>query len=85
MKVTMIFIVVCMLAGSGLGFRPMGRTAVRLAPVKMSDLVLAAMPTVEEWLDVADPKLKKATMGMFRAFTGHDAAIEPLLKRRGLI
>jgi peptidyl-dipeptidase Dcp len=25
------------------------------------------------------------SMGMFRAFTGHDAAIEPLLKRRGLI
>lgn len=25
------------------------------------------------------------SLGMFRAFTGHDAAIEPLLKRRGLI
>jgi peptidyl-dipeptidase Dcp len=25
------------------------------------------------------------SMGMFRAFTGHDAEIEPLLKRRGLI
>jgi len=68
MKVAMIFIVVCMLAGSGLGFRPMGRTAVQKLPsLKMSDLVLAAMPTIEEWLDVADPKLKKATMGMFRA------------------
>lgn len=34
----------------------------------MSDsLVLGAMPTIEEWLDVADPKLKKATIGMFRA------------------
>ena len=34
----------------------------------MSDsMVLAAMPTIEEWLDVAEPKLKKATMGMFRA------------------
>jgi len=31
------------------------------------DLTLAAQPTVEEWLDVCDPGLKKATMAMFRA------------------
>jgi sedoheptulose-bisphosphatase len=29
--------------------------------------VLAATPTIEEWLDVAEPGLKKATLGMFRA------------------
>ena len=29
--------------------------------------VLAAQPTIEEWLDVADPGLKKATLAMFRS------------------
>lgn len=29
--------------------------------------VLAAQPTAEEWLDVVDPGLKKATLAMFRA------------------
>ena len=32
-----------------------------------TDLVLGANPTIEEWMDVAEPGLKKATMGMFRA------------------
>lgn len=27
----------------------------------------AAQPTIEEWLDIAEPKLKKATMAMFQA------------------
>lgn len=48
-------------------FRPLGRAFRTSVGLKMSDLNLAAMPTIEEWLDVADPKLKKATMGMFRA------------------
>jgi hypothetical protein len=29
--------------------------------------VIAANPTAEEWLDVCEPGLKKATLGMFRA------------------
>lgn len=29
--------------------------------------VLAATPTIEEWLDVCEPGLKKATLAMFRA------------------
>lgn len=29
--------------------------------------ILAAQPTIEEWLDVADPGLKKATLAMFRS------------------
>lgn len=29
--------------------------------------VLAAQPTIEEWLDVAEPGLKKATLAMFRS------------------
>jgi hypothetical protein len=29
--------------------------------------VLAAVPTVEEWLGVAEPGLKRAVLGMFRA------------------
>lgn len=31
-----------------------------------NDLVTGALPTIEEWLDVAEPGLKKATMAMFR-------------------
>ena len=30
----------------------------------MSDLNLSATPTVEEWLDVCEPGLKKATLGL---------------------
>ncbi len=55
-------------------FRPMTVTTIRshqcsryTALSMMSDLVLAANPTIEEWLDVAEPGLKKTTMGMFRA------------------
>ena len=36
----------------------------------MSDFasqVLAAQPTIEEWLDVAEPGLKRATLAMFRS------------------
>eukprot|EP00595_Chromulina_sp_UTEXLB2642_P003435 CAMPEP_0196761382 /NCGR_PEP_ID=MMETSP1095-20130614/599_1 /TAXON_ID=96789 ORGANISM="Chromulina nebulosa, Strain UTEXLB2642" /NCGR_SAMPLE_ID=MMETSP1095 /ASSEMBLY_ACC=CAM_ASM_000446 /LENGTH=315 /DNA_ID=CAMNT_0042110851 /DNA_START=206 /DNA_END=1153 /DNA_ORIENTATION=- len=33
----------------------------------MSDQVLAATPTIEEWLGVVDPELKKSIMAMFRA------------------
>lgn len=29
--------------------------------------VLAAQPTIEEWLDVADPGLRRATLAMFRS------------------
>lgn len=31
----------------------------------MSDQVLAAQPTIEEWLYVCDPGLRKATMGKY--------------------
>ena len=33
----------------------------------MSDLTLSATPTIEEWLEVCEPGLRKATLGMFRA------------------
>ena len=55
-------------------FRPMTVTTRRSqqcnrnsALSMMSDLILGANPTIEEWLDVAEPGLKKTTMGMFRA------------------
>ena len=57
-----------------IAFRPMTVTTRRShqcssnsALSMMSDLVLAASPTIEEWLDLAEPGLKKTTMGMFRA------------------
>ena len=31
------------------------------------DLNLAARPTVEEWLDLCEPGLKRVTLGMFKA------------------
>lgn len=51
---------------------PMSRVNVRLqkSSLQMSDYqsqVLAAQPTIEEWLDVAEPGLKKATLAMFRS------------------
>jgi len=57
-------------ARSVLSLQPQhGRAGARVSrtSLQMSDLVLAAMPTIEEWLDVADPKLKKTTIAMFRA------------------
>lgn len=40
----------------------------RMQSLRMSeDLTLAAQPTAEEWLDLCEPGLKKATMAMFRA------------------
>jgi hypothetical protein len=42
----------------------------RSSSLQMSDFatqVLAAQPTIEEWLDVAEPGLKKATLAMFRS------------------
>ena len=55
-------------------FRPMspmrlqrGMTVSMAFDGPATDLVLGANPTIEEWMDVAEPGLKKATMGMFRA------------------
>jgi len=50
-------------------FRPTRTTLVRPhTSLRMSESqVLAAQPTIEEWLDVAEPGLKKTIMGMFRA------------------
>jgi sedoheptulose-bisphosphatase len=65
-----LLVVVCLSSYSVLGFvrGPAANSFSRRSALKMmSDLNLAAMPTVEEWLDVADPKLKKATLAMFRA------------------
>lgn len=39
----------------------------KISHLKMSDQVLAAQPTAEDWLSVCEPGLKKATMAMFRA------------------
>jgi sedoheptulose-bisphosphatase len=35
--------------------------------LKMQDQVLAAQPTIEEWLGITEPRLKKATLAMFQA------------------
>ena len=61
-------IVICLSYSVNGFFKPgMATPFLKGSALKMSDLNMAAMPTVEEWLDVADPKLKKATLAMFRA------------------
>jgi sedoheptulose-bisphosphatase len=50
------------------GFAPMGRMTARSNSISMAaSQVQAAQPTIEEWLDIAEPKLKKATLAMFSA------------------
>ena len=47
-----------------------GNVRLQTTNLHMSDYqsqVLAAQPTIEEWLDVAEPGLKKATLAMFRS------------------
>ena len=47
-----------------------GNVRLQMTNLQMSDYqsqVLAAQPTIEEWLDVAEPGLKKATLAMFRS------------------
>ena len=47
-----------------------GNARLQTTNLQMSDYqsqVLAAQPTIEEWLDVAEPGLKKATLAMFRS------------------
>lgn len=53
-------------------FRPISNRVPRTqcSSISMSDYasqVLAAQPTIEEWLDVAEPGLKKAVLAMFRS------------------
>jgi hypothetical protein len=65
-------IVILSLCGTAsLAFRPISRLSAvrsqRSSMNMMSDLVLSAQPTAEEFLDVAEPGLKKATMAMLRA------------------
>ena len=47
--------------------RVMGINKLMMSSLAPPDLNLAALPTVEEWLDVCDPQLKKVTTAMFRA------------------
>lgn len=55
------------------GFRMQNRgmvTKTNRASLKMSDnmsLDISATPTIDEWLELCDPGLKRATMAMFRA------------------
>jgi len=51
-----------------LGFVPSVQMRAVKTRVSMQDTqVQAAQPTIEEWLEIAEPKLKKATIAMFQA------------------
>ena len=65
---------VILIVGAVYGFQPKfarGRVIssgkLMMSSLAPPDLNLAALPTVEEWLDVCDPQLKKVTTAMFRA------------------
>jgi hypothetical protein len=64
--------VVLLLATQISAFRPISSITRRsqCSSLQMSEFasqVLAAQPTIEEWLDVAEPGLKKAVLAMFRS------------------
>lgn len=64
--------VVLLLAAQISAFRPISSITRRsqCSSLQMSEFasqVLAAQPTIEEWLDVAEPGLKKAVLAMFRS------------------
>lgn len=44
--------------------RPTTQTSLRMSS---DDLALSAQPVIEEWIDLCEPGLKKATLAMFRA------------------
>lgn len=63
-----VFVLISVLATLANGFSLNSGRRTKIRSLKMmSDLNLSAMPTIEEWLDVCEPGLKKATLGMFRA------------------
>lgn len=63
-----ILLLLALLIVSATGFAPMGRMTARSNSLSMAaSQVQAAQPTIEEWLDIAEPKLKKATLAMFSA------------------
>lgn len=64
--------VLLMILANVAAFRSFSSVARRAqcSTLQMSDFasqVLAAQPTIEEWLDVAEPGLKRATLAMFRS------------------
>ena len=66
--VSALLIIVANIGCATFGFKIGARHYERQATVlHMSDLVLAATPTVEEWLDLCDPGLKRTTLAMFKA------------------
>ena len=72
MSPSAIVTTVLLLATQAVAFRPISNRAPRMltSSLMMSDYasqVLAAQPTIEEWLDVAEPGLKKNVLAMFRS------------------
>jgi len=49
------------------GFSPLRVANLRKSCLNAADLNLAATPTIEDWLEVADPGLRKTCLAMFRA------------------
>jgi len=63
-----VFVLLCSsIAVSGFRFNHGMVRQTRLSMSSEQSQVLAATPTVEEWLEVAEPGLRKTVLGMFRA------------------
>lgn len=45
----------------------LSKPTLTMSTMESDSLNLAALPTIEEWMSVTDPKLAKTTMAMFRA------------------
>lgn len=61
------YIALILVLGNALGFVPTGYRAVRSRIAMQDTQVQVAQPTVEDWLQLTDPKLRKATLAMFSA------------------
>ena len=63
-------IVISCLFALSCAFAPINRWAARTQRTEVNMVasqVKAAQPTIEEWLDIIEPGLRKATLGMFAA------------------
>lgn len=65
----LLFFVAVALVCNVHGFRPsmLQRPTTTSLRMNSDDLVLSAQPVIEDWIDLCEPGLKKATLAMFRA------------------
>ena len=64
----LVFLMVIGAACAFVGPRTMRKSSILMSQLESTDsLNLAALPTIEEWMGVVNPDLRKTTIAMFRA------------------